>query len=188
MRHVLSSWRKRTTLLAVAGVAAMAAAVTGVVVLNSGPAGAHWQTLAGNATCDCVVRNTDTNEYRAVFGYTNPGKMAGKIAIGDNNRLELTGLNAPAVDKVNGVQATTFSPGTHKAAFATGWLHRDVEVTWSVGGQRVSANWNKPTCGRDVSLPAEGNGSGPLIALFASLLIAGGAVVIRRRRRADQVA
>lgn len=187
MRHVLSSWRKRAALLTVAGVAVLAAAVTSVVVLNTGPAAATWQTLAGNATCDCVVKN-DKDQYRAVFGYTNPGKQTGRISVGDNNRLQLTGLNAPSSSKVDGVQTTTFDPGTHKAAFATGWVSKDVQVTWAVGGKTVAANWSKPTCGRDVSLPATGNGSGPIIALLASLLIVGAAILVRKRRSAARSA
>ena len=181
MRHVLSSWRRRTTLLAVAGVAAVAAVIAGVAV-GAGPAAATWQSLSGNTSCDCVVKNTETNQYRAVFGYTNSSRTAGKIAVGENNRLTLTGLDAPSSSKVDVVQTTTFNPGTHKAAFATGWVSKDVQVTWSVGGKSVAADWHKPTCGRDVSLPAEGNGSGPVITLLASLLIAGGAVLLRRRR------
>ena len=187
MRQVLSSWRKRAALLTVAGVAVLAAAVTSVVVLNTGPAGATWQTLAGNATCDCVVKN-DKNEYRAVFGYTNPGKQTGKISAGDNNKLQVTGLNAPPSGKVDGVQVTKFDPGTHKAAFATGWVSKDVQITWAVGGKSASANWNKPTCGRDVSLPASGNGSGPIIALLASLVIVGAAFLLRKRRSAARSA
>lgn len=179
MRHVVSLWRRRAAMLSVAGVALLAAAIAGIVLFNpGGPAAAHWQTMSGETTCDCVVKDTKTNKYRAVFGYTSTSKSAGKIATGDNNKLEVTG----SASKVDGVQTTTFEPGSHKAAFATGWVSKDAEVTWSVGGQTVSANWSKPTCGRDVSLPAGGNGSGPLLALGASLLIAGGAIVLRKRR------
>ena len=180
MRRVVSSWRKRATVLAVAAVALVAAAVAGIVMVNAGPATATWRTLNGTVTCDCVVKNTKTNEYRAVFGYDNVSRSTGKIERGDNNRLEVSGPNAGA--KVDGVQTTDFEPGTHRAAFATTWLSKDAVVAWSVGGKRVSADWNKPTCGRDVSLPATGNGSGPIIALVASLLIAAGAIVLRRRR------
>jgi LPXTG-motif cell wall-anchored protein len=165
-------------MFSVAGVALLAAAIAGVVLFNSGPATATWQTIAGQTTCDCVVKNTETNQYRAVFGYHSTSKSAGKISVGTNNKLEVSG----GPSKLDGVQTTTFEPGSHKAAFATGWLSKDAEVTWSVGGQKASANWNKPTCGRDVSLPATGNGSGPLLALAASLLIAGGAIVLRKRR------
>lgn len=188
MRRVLSSWRKRATLLTVAGVAVLAGVVTSVVALNSGPAGAHWQTLAGEATCDCVVKNAKTNEYRAVFGYHNDSKQAGTIARGENNKLEVTGLNAPSAKKIDGVQPEKFETGQHKAAFATDWVSKDVQVTWAVGGKTVAANWSKPTCGNDVSLPATGNGSGPIIALLGSLLIVGAVVLVRRRRAATKVA
>jgi hypothetical protein len=180
MRRVVSSWRRRATMFTVAGVAVVAAIVAGVV-LNTGPAAATWQTVNGTTSCDCVVKN-DKGQYKAVFGYDSTSTSAGKIAKGANNKLELTGVNAPSSSKIDGVQTTTFEPGSHRASFATGWVSKDHEVTWAVGGQRVSANWNKPTCGRDVSLPAGGNGSGPIIALALSGLIAAGAVVLRRRR------
>jgi LPXTG-motif cell wall-anchored protein len=183
MRRVVSSWRRRATMFAVAGVAVVAAAVTGVILLNTGPATAHLQSLSGTTTCDCVVKNTKTNEYRAVFGYDSTSRSAGKISLGANNHIQLTGADASSSSKIDGVQTTTFEPGAHRAAFATGWVSKDTQVTWAVGEQRASADWNKPTCGRDVSLPATGNGSGPLLALAASLLIAGGAIVLRKRRR-----
>ena len=183
MRHVLSSWRRRAALLAVTGVAAVAAVVSGVT-FGAGPAAATWQTLSGSTNCDCIVKNAETNQYRAVFGYTNNSSRPGRIAIGDNNRLVASGPGAPSADKVDGVQTTTFETGTHKAAFATTWISKDAQVSWTVGGRTVTANWNKPTCGRDVSLPADGNGSGPVIALLASAVIAGGAVLLRRRRTA----
>jgi LPXTG-motif cell wall-anchored protein len=178
MRHVVSSWRKRAAMFSAAAVALVAAAIAGIVLFNSGPATATWQTIAGQTTCDCVVKNTDTNQYRAVFGYNSTSRSAGKISVGANNKVEVTGGSAT----VDGAQTTTFEPGLHKAAFATGWVSKDAKVTWSVGGQQAYADWSKPTCGRDVSLPATGNGSGPLLALAASLLIAGGAVVLRKRR------
>jgi LPXTG-motif cell wall-anchored protein len=178
MRRVLSSWRRPATKFTVAGVAVVAAAVSGVL-LNTGPATANLQTISGSTSCNCVVQNTETNEYRAVFGYSSNGKQSGKIELGDNNKLEVTGT---AASKIDGVQTTTFEPGSHVAAFATGWVPKDATVSWSVGGQKASANWNKPTCGRDISLPATGNGSGPLLVLGVGLLVAGGAIVLRKRR------
>jgi hypothetical protein len=165
-------------LFGVAGVAVVTAIVGGLVLLNTGPAAATWPSMAGTTSCDCIVKNTKTGEYRAVFGYASTSKSAGKIARGDNNRLEVTGGSA----EVDGVQTTTFEPGTHRAAFATGWIPKDAQVTWYVGGKASTADWNRPTCGRDVSLPADGNGSGPLIALALSGLVAAGAVVLRKRR------
>jgi hypothetical protein len=170
-------------MFAVAGAALVAAAVTAVVVANSGPATASpWDELAGKASCDCVVKNTKTGEYRAVFGYDNPSDKAGKIAVGDRNRVEL--FTPSSAHRSDGLQVTQFEPGHHKAAFATGWVSKDTEVTWTVGSQKVQANWAKPSCGKDVSLPAGGNGSGPLVALLGSLLVAGGVVLFRRRRMA----
>jgi hypothetical protein len=180
MRRVVSSLRRRAAVLTVAGVALVAAVVTGVV-LNTGPAAATWQTMSGEPTCDCIRKN-DKGQYQAVFGYDSTSKSSGTIERGQNNKLEITGLNAGSSSKIDGVQPTTFEPGSHRAAFATGWVSKDAEVTWAVGGKQVSADWTQPTCGRDVSLPADGNGSGPIIALALSGLIAAGAVMLRRRR------
>jgi hypothetical protein len=181
MRRVVSSLRRRAAIFCVAGVAVVAAIIAGVVLFNTGPAAATWQTMSGEPTCDCIRKN-DKDEYQAVFGYDSTSKSSGKIARGDNNKLEIAGLNAGSSTKIDGVQTDTFEPGSHRAAFATSWVPKDTEVTWAVGGKQVSANWSKPTCGRDVSLPADGNGSGPIIALALSGLIAAGAVVLRRRR------
>ena len=171
--------RRRRTAFA-AGAVTLVAAVTAALFLNTGPAAATITSLNGNVTCDCVVKDSSTGKYRAVFGYVNNTGATGRIAAGDNNRVELTG-GATAVDaKVT----TTFAPGTHKASFATGWVSKSTQVTWKVGGKSVAAHWNRPTCGNDVALPAGGNGFGPIIALVAAGLVFLLAAVVRKRRAA----
>ncbi|MEU4426733.1 hypothetical protein AB0F81_39445 [Actinoplanes sp. NPDC024001] len=177
MRLVPQSLRRRGALLT-ATTAAVVAAIVTVLVLNSNPAAATWQSFAGTPTCDCVVQDTKNNTYRAVFGYVSTSKSAGKIDAGANNRLELTGGS-----RTDGSVTTRFEPGTHKASFSTGWVSKNTQITWKVGGKYVTATWNKPTCGKDVSLPAGGNGSGPIVALLFAALI-GGAVFLWRKRRA----
>jgi hypothetical protein len=171
--------RRRGALITATSAAVVAAIVT-VLVLNSNPAAATWQTFAGTPTCDCVVQDTKNNTYRAVFGYVNTSKSAGKIDAGTNNRLELTG----GTTKTDGTVTTRFEPGSHKASFSTGWISKNTKVTWTVGGKTVTATWNRPTCGKDVSLPAGGNGSGPLLALLVAALIGGGVFFWRKRRPA----
>ncbi|WP_045747913.1 hypothetical protein [Actinoplanes rectilineatus] len=162
-----------------AGAVALIAAVVTALVLNSGPAAATWKTLNGTPTCDCVLKNSEDNTYRAVFGYTVGGSVTGTIAAGDNNQVTLAGGTTTTEADVT----TKFKPGTHKASFATGWVSATTTVTWKVGGKSVSATWKRPTCGNDVSLPAGGNGSGPLIVLaFAG--VAAVVVTVWRRRRA----
>ena len=171
--------RRRRAALA-AGAVALVAAVAAALFLNSGPAAATWQTLSGSPTCDCIVKDSSTGKYRAVFGYVNNTGSTGRIAAGDNNKVELTGGSSSTEAKVT----TTFAPGTHKAAFATGWVSKDTRITWTVGGKTVAAHWNRPTCGNDVSLPAGGNGFGPILAFLAAGVIAAFVAVVRKRRAA----
>lgn len=163
-----------------AGAVALVAAVTTALFMNTGPAAATWQTLSGSPTCDCVVKDSGTGKYRAVFGYVNDSSATGKIAAGANNKIELTGGST----SIEGAVTTKFEPGTHKASFATGWVSKNTQVTWKVGGKSVAAHWNRPTCGNDVSLPAGGNGFGPIIALLAAGLVFVLAAVVRKRRAA----
>lgn len=179
MRFVPQFLRRRGALLTATSAAVVAAIVT-VLVLNSNPAAATWQTFNGTPTCDCVVQDTKNNTYRAVFGYVSSSKSAGKIDAGDNNKLEIVG----GTTRTDGLVTTRFEPGTHKASFSTGWVSKNTTVTWKVGGKTVTATWNKPTCGRDVSLPAGGNGSGPIVALLLAALIGGGVFLWRKRRSA----
>ncbi|BBH71660.1 hypothetical protein ACTI_83450 [Actinoplanes sp. OR16] len=181
MSLVPQSLRRRRALLAASG-AALVAAIATVLVLNSTPAAATWQTFSGTPTCDCVVQDSKTNTYRAVFGYVSSASKTGKIDAGDNNKVVLSGTSKSTDAKVT----TRFEPGTHKASFATGWISKDTQATWKVGGKNVTAHWNKPTCGRDVSLPAGGNGSGPLLALLIAALVGGGIFFWRKRRTVTQ--
>ena len=180
MRLVPQSLRRRRALLAASG-AALVAAIATVLVLNSTPAAATWQTFSGTPTCDCVVQDSKTNTYRAVFGYVSNSSATGKIDAGSNNKVVLSS-NSSTDAKVT----TRFEPGTHKASFATGWISKDTQATWKVGGKNVTAHWNKPTCGRDVSLPAGGNGSGPILALVIAGLVGGGIYLWRKRRTVTQ--
>ena len=152
-------------------VAALVVVAVGGTFLASSPATATWTTFEAKASCDCVVKQGD--QYKAVFGYANTSDKIGRFEAGQYNTV--SGSTGTKV-------VTRFEPGTHRAAFASGWVRKDQVVTWTIGSQRVVANWNKPTCGPSVSLPADGNGSGPVIALAASLLIAAGVVLTRRFR------
>ncbi|GIF14238.1 hypothetical protein [Actinoplanes teichomyceticus] len=179
MRLVPSSLRRRGGLI-VAGAVALVVAAVAALTLNTGTAAATWKTLAGTPTCDCVLRDSASNTYRAVFGYVSTASSAGTIAAGDNNRIELIG---GSTRRTTHTVTTRFEPGVHKGTFATGWISRDTTVTWRVGGKTVVAAWTKPTCGKDVSLPAGGNGTGPLAALVVAGAVAA-FVLWRKRRRA----
>ncbi|SFE38959.1 hypothetical protein SAMN05421541_101509 [Actinoplanes philippinensis] len=175
MRLVLPARRRRTVVAA--GAVALVAAITTALFLKTGPSAATWQTLSGSPTCDCIVKDSSTGRYRAVFGYVSDASGPGTIAAGANNRLVFSG----GTTSTDATVAARFSPGTHRAAFATGWVSRDTRVTWQVGGKSVAAYWNRPACGDDVSLPTGGNGFGPILGFLAAGVIA--AVVAGRRRR-----
>ena len=176
MSRAESSTRRRVLRVGLAAAALIVVAVGGTF-LASTPATATWTDFEATATCDCVLKQGE--RYKAVFGYANSTTKIGEFEAGQYN----------AVSGSTGTEVVTrFEPGTHKAAFASGWVGRNEVVTWTIGSQRVVATWDKPTCGPSVSLPAGGNGSGPVIALAASLLIAAGVVLTRKFRltaRAD---
>ncbi|MBW6439241.1 hypothetical protein KZ829_36515 [Actinoplanes hulinensis] len=179
MRLVPPLLRRPRAALA-AGAVALVAAVVAALLFNGGPAAATWKTLSGTPTCDCVVKDSGSGKYRAVFGYVSNASANGTIAAGDNNRLALDGGTTSTDAKVT----TVFQPGTHKASFTTGWVTKETSVTWKVGGKEVTANWKRPTCGNDVSLPAGGNGFGPILAFLAAGVVAGAVTVWRKRRGA----
>ncbi|GGN75173.1 hypothetical protein GCM10010112_46130 [Actinoplanes lobatus] len=192
MRLVPPLLRRPWAALAAGAVALVAAVTAAALLFNGGPAAATWKSLSGTPTCDCVIKDSGSGKYRAVFGYVSKASVDGTIAGGNNNRLELTG-GATSIDaKVT----TVFQPGTHQASFATGWVTKETSVTWKVGGKEVTANWKRPTCGKDVSLPAGGNGLGPIVVFVAAGVVAGamtaagvvvGTVTVWHRRRRARV-
>ncbi len=172
MSRVAFSWRGRAARLAMAAAALLVVAVTSAVIAAQ-PATATWTSLSNQPTCDCVEQSQDGKSYRAVFSYQNTDKLTGHIEKGQNNAVY------PAT--ASGTQVTEFTAnGT--STFATGWVAKDTEVVWSVGGKTVTANMMKTPCDHKISLPADGNGSGPILALAVSLLVTGGVVLVRRRR------
>lgn len=157
-------------------VAALVVVAVGGTFLASAPASATWTSFEGRGTCDCVIKEGD--RYRAVFGYVNETDKIGRYEAGKDNTV--TGSAGTKV-------VTKFEPGVHKAAFTSGWVSKNEVVTWHVGTQKVTATWQKRPCDTRVSLPADGNGSGPVVALAASLLIAAGVVLFRRFRHTPRL-
>lgn len=153
--------------------AALLAVGTTAVVVAAPPAAAHYG-LSGKITADCIVRGSG-NTYKALFGYDNTGPRSVTIPVGPANAMQPSSLN--------GVQTTTFAPGAHRGAFATGWRPTAEKVTWTVGSMTATASTATRTCGPSVSLPADGNGTGPVFALGGSVLIAFGVLAVRRRRQ-----
>ncbi len=164
---VATSPRKRVR--AGLATAALVLVAAGGAYVGTTPATSTWTGFEATAFCACVIKDGD--RYRAVFGYTNGSDTIGRYEAGPDNRVS----GAPGTTVV-----TRFEPGTHAAAFASGWVARDDVVTWTVGAQRVVADWGKPACTPSVGLPAGRTGTGPAVALAVSPLVAAGAVVARR--------
>jgi hypothetical protein len=118
-----------------AAVAALVLVAAGGTYLRSAPATSTWTGFEATAFCDCVVKDGD--RFRAVFGYTNNSDTVGRYEAGRDNQVS----GAPGTTVV-----TRFEPGTHAAAFTSGWVTKDEVVTWTVGAQRVVADWGKPAC------------------------------------------
>jgi hypothetical protein len=158
-----------------------AALGAGLVLLatTATPAFAHSTALPGQLTVDCVVAG-EQGTYRAVFGYDNSSQYEVTVPVGTYNSLSPSYLN------LNGIQTTTFQPGAHRATFTTPALSRSESVRWTVGPLSVTASWNSRSCGPQVSLPADGNGTGPVFVIGASVALA--LIVLRSRRRKEQVA
>jgi hypothetical protein len=171
---LVPSPRRRASLLR-AGAAALVVAITAVVTLAASPAAAAtWVTPAAN----CVVKSGKDDSYRAVFGYTSTASQTGTIPAGPDNRLDLIG---GSTQSATATVTTDFEPGAHLASFATDWISKDTTVVWRVGGQSATASWSQSSCGGNVTLPAAGNGAGPLVALLLAGVVA--VIVLWRKRR-----
>jgi hypothetical protein len=129
---------------------------------------------SGGPTVDCVVPASD-GTYRAVFGYDNPTSYTATVPVGPYNTMDPASLN--------GIQPTVFTPGAHRAAFATAVVAKGKKVSWTLFGMTVTASSQSPTCGPTVSLPAEGNGIGPVLVLAGSVLLSVASLYVRQWRQ-----
>jgi hypothetical protein len=108
-----------------------------------------------------------------VLGYRNDGTATEHFRGSADNAL------APA--RYDGAQPTKFDSGTHHGAFtvpvASGSL------SWTLEGTTVVVSASSPACPPGSDLPADGNGTGPAIALVGAGVV-GVLAVWRARRRA----
>jgi len=162
---------------------AVAVSVTATVTVAAGAtvggvpaAAAPGPTVYPTLTC---VQPSTNGTYRAVFGYH--GKAGDTtIAVGPDNTM------SPAT--LNGLQPTHFRPGNNKAVFATPAVPNSQTVSWTILGQTVTARSSNTACGPNVSLPAEGNGIGPVLVIVASVLLSLASLVYRQWRQRRRVA
>ena len=123
---------------------------------------------------DCVVANDD-GTWTAVFGYRNTSGSAVSIPSGPRNKVTPVTYGVP--------QPTTFQPGTHRGVF-TVTVPRGAGPMWHLDGTNLAARPGSATaCPSPTELPAEGNGTGAVIAL-AGAGVVGLALVRRAGRRA----
>lgn len=120
---------------------------------------------------DCVSRNDD-GSYTAVFGYRNPTSTTIRVPIGADNQLtpERAGATLP----------TSFVPGELRGAFSV-TVDQGYPATWHLGDDDLQVRANsRPAC-TAAEMPAEGNGTGPVVALGAAGLF--GVLLLRHTRR-----
>jgi hypothetical protein len=120
---------------------------------------------------DCVRTGSD-GAFTAVLGYRNDG-TATEHARGVENVL--------APSRYDGGQPTKFDSGTHHGVFTVPAVGGS--VSWTLDGTTVVVSDSSPACPPGSELPADGNGTGPTIALVGAGVV-GVLAVWRARRRA----
>ncbi len=164
---------RRTRALTRAGAALLGAGAT--LLVTAGPAAAAGVT----PLVDCMVKNSD-GSYTVVMGYENTGSSAVTLKPGSpDNRLR------PA--HVEDVLPSRFEPGVHRGT-ASGTIDRGSSMEWQLDGQvlRLTASAPPPFCPPPTEMPAEGNGTGVVVALGAAGIV--GAVAVRNVRRRTSLA
>ncbi|RFU22255.1 hypothetical protein [Geodermatophilus marinus] len=152
-------------------VAALAAVA---LVAAPGTAGA---TGGVRGIVDCYTDHRD-GSYTVVVGYVSTYGAPVTIARGSRNQAHPT--------RLQGVQPTTFQPGTHHGAFTVRITNADLygDARWVLDGTTLryqpSMTYSK-VCPSATQMPADGNGTGPVIALAAAGLV--GAFALHRSRR-----
>jgi hypothetical protein len=152
------------------GVAAVA------LVATPGTASA---TGGARGIVSCYTDNHD-GSYTVVVGYTSSYSSAVTRPLGRTNQTFPT--------RLQGSQPTVLQPGTHHAAFTVRLTNADLyqNARWELDGtvlQYSSLATYATVCPSSTQMPADGNGSGPVIALAAAGLV-GAVAVVRSRRRA----
>jgi hypothetical protein len=105
---------------------------SGVCVAGAAPA-----SCAVTPRVDCVVVH-DNGLRTAVFGYGNASQNVVTVAPGLQNDV------MPPLSTTS--QPSSFSPGSHSAAFTVTFLHDT--VTWKVGDRSAAADTGTPACVR----------------------------------------
>ena len=146
----------------------LVAIVLGLQALLGAPAAGAATTLTPLLNC---IQAGSGSSYTAVLGYQNPTRTT-YVLYGSTNRL--------SPSSYDGDQPHRFDPGTHNGVYSLAvssgtvtWTLRDTTLTIS----RTAAK----ACPSDTQLPAEGNGTGAVVALAIAAAV--GALIVRRARR-----
>jgi hypothetical protein len=157
-------------------------AVFAVVALVAAPGTA---SAAGTVTpiLDCYQQHSD-GSWTVVVGYVN--------STGSTQRIPYGYRNAAYPSKFQSVPPTTFKPGTQHGVFTVQVTLSDLyaNARWELDGHvlnYLAAGTASSVCPPSAALPADGNGTGPVIALAIAGVV-GGIAVQRVRRRAQATA
>ncbi|MGY1639574.1 hypothetical protein ACI782_00370 [Geodermatophilus sp. SYSU D00703] len=158
-RVILALGVTAVALVAAPGTASAAGGVTGIV--------------------SCYTDNLD-GSYTVVVGYRSSYASPVTLPLGPANQTYPT--------RLQGAQPTVLQPGTHHAAFTVRITNADLwaNARWELDGTVLQYNSMvsyATVCPSSTQMPADGNGSGPVIALAAAGIV-GAVAVARSRRRA----
>ena len=158
-----------------AGRVGVALATGAVLITGAGPAAAA-QGDGLTPFVDCITKHAN-GSWTAVLGYENTGRTAVSVPVGARNKV--------TPDKAAPAVPTTFAPGLHRGVFSV-TVSKGAGVVWHLGDDNLRVRENSgPACPPPTEMPADGNGTGPALALGASGLV--GAVLFRRLRRRVEV-
>jgi Ca2+-binding RTX toxin-like protein len=151
--------------------AAVALAAGAVLASGAGTAAAA-QGDGLTPFVDCVTRHAN-GSWTAVLGYENTGRTTVTVPGGARNKV--------TPDKAATAVPTTFTPGRHRGVFSV-TVSKGAGVVWHLGDDNLKVREDSgPACPPPTEMPADGNGTGPALALGAAGLV--GVVLFRRLRR-----
>jgi hypothetical protein len=152
------------------------ALATGAVLATGPGTAAAAQGDGLTPFVECITRHAN-GSWTAVLGYENTGRTAVTVPGGARNKV--------TPDKAAPAVPTTFAPGRHRGAFSV-TVSKGAGVVWHLGDDNLRVRENSgPACPPPTEMPADGNGTGPALALGAAGIV--GVVLFRRLRRRDPV-
>ncbi|GAB4080931.1 hypothetical protein GCM10028783_18790 [Modestobacter muralis] len=125
-------------------------------------------------TASCYQPNSD-GSVSVLLGYVNNTGVTQTIPRGPANVI--------TPSRYDGVQPTSFAPGSHPGAFALTVPASDAwGGSWTLDGVTLSNASAVSQCPAGTSLPADGNGLGMTMVMVGAGLVAAVALVVSRRR------